>query len=257
MFDLFLAELKRSWVMFKRYPSEAITMLITFTVIFLLLFLGAKYMSGPTAQFGDRLDAIIVGYLLWSLALIGLANMGWALQAEAQTGTLEQVFLSCYSATRVFFIRVVADLLLQFGLILLVMVVILWITGRHLDFSLAVLPPVLAVLLSTWGLGFVLGGLTLLFKRIQNLLQLSQFFLIFLIMIPVENWHGALGLLGDFIPLAPGAGVLRNLMARGIPVGLEQLAIALLNGLAYLGLGILFFQLAERRAKIRGSLGGY
>jgi ABC-2 type transport system permease protein len=70
MHRLFLAEFKRAWIEFKRYPAESVSGVVTFTAVFLGLFLGAKYMAGggATAQFGMRLDAIIVGYLLWTLA---------------------------------------------------------------------------------------------------------------------------------------------------------------------------------------------
>jgi hypothetical protein len=58
---------------------------------------------------------IIVGYVLWTLVLFIMSNVSGTLQREAQTGTLEQLFISPYSASQVFLARAVADLLLQAG----------------------------------------------------------------------------------------------------------------------------------------------
>jgi ABC-2 type transport system permease protein len=66
MLELFLAEFRRSWIQFIRYPVEAIGGIVITTSIFYGLFLSARYIAGPSLQFGDRLDAIVVGYTLWS-----------------------------------------------------------------------------------------------------------------------------------------------------------------------------------------------
>jgi ABC-2 type transport system permease protein len=60
---LLLAELKRSWTMLRRYGAETIGGIVATTVVFYGLFLSAKYVAGEV-QFGDRLDAIVVGYVL-------------------------------------------------------------------------------------------------------------------------------------------------------------------------------------------------
>ncbi len=57
--------------------------------------------------------------------------------------------------------------------------------------------------------------------------------------------------------MAPGAGLLRDLMARGQMLNPVQFTLALLNGLAYLTLGLFLFRRAERETKRRGRLGGY
>ncbi|NEQ25246.1 MAG: ABC transporter permease, partial [Microcoleus sp. SIO2G3] len=43
MFELFLAELRRSWIQFIRYPTEAIGGVVITTSIFYGLFLSARY----------------------------------------------------------------------------------------------------------------------------------------------------------------------------------------------------------------------
>ncbi len=257
MFELFLAELKRSWIQFTRYPTEAIGGVIIITAVFYGLFLSARYIAGPNLQFGDRLDAIIVGYVLWTLVIFIMTDIAGTLQFEAQTGTLEQLFLSPFSAPQVFLIRALAGLMLQLTLILSTLLLIITITRSQLSFPPSLLLPLLTVLLGAYGLAFMMGSLALLLKRVQQLLGIFQFALLFLLTVPTETWTGSLRLLGLLLPMMPGAGLLRNLMARGQMLDPIAFAIALGNGVAYFVLGLFLFHWAERETKRRGGLGGY
>lgn len=257
MFKLFLAELRRGWIQFTRYPAEAIGGIFIITALFYGLFLGAKYVAGPGLQLGDRLDSIIVGYILWTLVTFILFNIAGTLQNEAQTGTLEQLFITPYGAPRVFLTRAIADLFIQLILITTILTIILVLTGRHLSFPPTLLLPLLSVVLGAYGLSFAIGSLALLFKRIQQLLGIFQFALLFVLSVPSEAWTGSLRVFGLFLPMTTGAGLLRDLMARQQPLNPILLGFAILNGACYFGLGLLLFRWAERETKQRGRLSGY
>jgi ABC-2 type transport system permease protein len=257
MLELFLAEFRRSWIQFIRYPAEAIGGVVITTSVFYGLFLSARYIAGPSLQFGDRLDAIIVGYVLWSLVLFVMTDIAGTLQYEAQTGTLEQLFLSPFGAPLVFVMRALASLVLRLALILSILLIIMGLTGSHLEFSLTLFFPLLTVLLGAYGIAFILGSLALLLKQIQQLLAIFQFALLFLMATPTETWTGSLQVVRWLLPMTAGAGLLRDLMARGEALNLTQLSLALLNGVVYFTVGLLIFRFAEREAKRRGMLGGY
>ncbi len=90
-----------------------------------------------------------------------------------------------------------------------------------------------------------------------QLLGIFQFALLFLMTTPLETWTGSLQVIGWLLPMTTGAGLLRDLMARGKALDFGQFSLALLNGIGYLTLGILIFRFAEREAKRRGKLSGY
>lgn len=257
MLELFWAELKRTWTEFIRYPLDSLMGVIFTTLMFYGLLLSARYMAGPSLQFGERLDAIVVGYVLWILVIFAADNIAFTLQIEAQTGTLEQIFLSPFGAVRVFLIRAMASLTLHLVLTLGSLVVVVVLTGRQLSFPLSLFLPLIAVLLGAYGIGFMLGALALLFKRIQQVLGLSQFGLLFLLMIPSETWIGALQSLRFLLPMTLGAGMLRDLMARNQSLNFFECALAAVNGLGYFVVGLLIFRWAESKAKAQGMLGGY
>ncbi|HEY9807456.1 MAG TPA: ABC transporter permease, partial [Candidatus Obscuribacterales bacterium] len=238
MLNLFWAELRRSWIQFIRYPADAIAGILITTLVFYGLFSSARYIAGPSLQFGDRLDSVVVGYVLWTLLIFIMNDIAIGLQSEAQTGTLEQLFLSPFGASRVFLMRAIASLSLRLALTLTVLLIILAITGVRLNFSFSLLLPLSSILLGAYGLSFALGALALLLKRVQQVLGILQFALLFLIATPTETGAGPLTLLSRILPMTTGAGVLREVMAEGRAIDWNKLAIAFVNGAVYLVVGV-------------------
>lgn len=257
MLELFFAELRCSWIQFRRYPIESIAQIIFTTAIFYGLFLGAGYIAGSSFQLGDRLDSIIIGYVLWVLVNFVMANTAGGLQNEAQTGTLEQLFLSRYGAVKVFLMRGLAYLTLEILKIIIILFIIILLTGSSLYFPPLLVLPFISILLGAYGFAFMVGSLALLVKRVQQVLPLLLFPLLFLLTIPTETWTGTPKLLAFFIPMNPGAGLLRDLMARGKGLDFITLTIAFTNGLIYFSIGLFLFRLAEKEAKRKGILSGY
>ncbi len=256
MLDLLWVEFKRSWINLRRYPSEFVGGVIALSLFFLLLYLGARYLAGPGANFGERTEAILAGFLLWTLTLFAYNSLSFGLSEEAQTGTLEQVFLTPYGPIPLLLLRNLAGLGTQLLLIGSVGLVLMWFTGARLSLPPLVFLPIFTVLIGGYGLGFAMASLALLFKRVQQLLGISQFLLIFLLQYPLES-EGWLRTLGYFLPLVPGASLARGMMASNAGLDWATLGLALLNGLAYLALGIALFSQAVHTAKRRGLLFGY
>ncbi|MCY7285568.1 MAG: ABC transporter permease [Cyanobacteria bacterium CAN_BIN43] len=257
MLDLFFAELKRSWIILSRYATETIGGIIATTFVFYGLFLSSRYIAGPGIALGDRLDSVIVGYILWTLMLFIMGDVAGGLQDEARTGTLEQMFLTPYGAARVFVIRAIGSLSIQLTLNVVIVVAIILITGSKLEFPLILVPPFITALLGAYGLAFTVGSLTLVFKQVRQVQSVLQFGLLLLLAAPTETWTGSLRLVGWLMPIAPGAGLLRDVMARGLELDAMRMAIASVNGLFYFTMGVLLFGWAERLTKRQGRLGGY
>lgn len=257
MFELFLAEFRRSWILFRRYFLESLGKIFISTCFFYALFLSASYIGGASFQLGDRLDSIVIGYVLVNLITFVLANIAGRLQYEASTGTLEQLFLSRYGAVKVFLMRAIADLIIELITIISILLIVILLTGSRLNYPLELFLPFIALVLGTYGFAFIMGAISLLFKQVQQILSIVQFSLLFLLITPPETWTGNAKILVQLFPMTSGADLLRDLMARGDSLNLTKLAIAFVNGSVYFCLGLFLFQLAEREAKRRGILTGY
>ncbi|MEL6940858.1 MAG: ABC transporter permease, partial [Cyanobacteria bacterium J06598_1] len=226
--------------------------------LFYGIFLSTQYLAGlATSSLCDRLDTVVIGYIIWSLVLYIVNDIATNLQMEARTGTLEQVFLSPFGAPRVFFARAVASLTLRLILILIVLSIIIAMTGSKIAFPLILLLPLTTLLLGAYGLAFLIGSFALVLKNVQQLLSLFQFFLFFLLAAPTENWTGPARAIVNVMPILPSTGLLRDLMARELPLNWQGWAIALVNGLIYFTLGTSLFRWAEGKAKQQGTLGSY
>lgn len=256
MLELFIAQLKWSWIQYKRYAHEVFGGVLALSLTFYGLFLSVGYIAG-SARFGDRLDAVIVGYTLWSLVIFIMNGINATLQREAQVGTLEQLFISPFNITKILLLRAVSDLFLQLGLITIVLFIIMALTGRWLSFSPALILPLITVILGAYGLAFAIGSLALIFKTVQQIAGILNFSLLFVLTIPTETWSGVQKVLGYLIPMTTGAGLIRDLMARQAGLDWGTLAIAFVNGLVYFAIGITLFRWSERETKRRGRLSGY
>lgn len=257
MFNLFRAEFKRIWIEFIRYPLDQISSIIMITILFYGMFLSVHHIAGPNIQVGSRLDTIIVSYVLWTLVTFIIQGIAFGIQTEAQTGTLEQLFLSPFGTLRVFLVRALVNLSTSLVMILGILLLTMVLTERYLYFPPILIFPLITVLLAAYGLGLIMAALTLLYKRVQQFIGLVQFGLLFLLALPVETWSGQLHALKIMLPMVLGAGVLRDLMARNLSLDLRLICLAFINGIAYLIIGSLVFRWSERRAKHQGILNGY
>lgn len=242
----------------KRYPTEMLSEAVVMLAIFYGLFLGASYMSGRN-MLGTRLDGVIVGYMLWTLVLTAVSNMGYTISTESQNGTLEQVFMSPLGPIRVLLLRNLAALIFNIVFTVVIIFIIMMLTGRHLTLSvLDVIPLVMAVVVAI-GIGYLVASITILFKRVNQLLGLMQFILLFLVMSPFAEIQGTWHFLGIIIPFAPMVGLLQRMMIHNS--GLIEPGMwfgwGILNVVMWLGVGMLVFHFACRKAQAKGILGHY
>lgn len=237
-----------------RYPLELIGGVLGAVIAFTLFFSGVRYLAGP-ALFGERLEALVVSLIAWSLAFSLLSYLASNLAEEALAGLLEQLALTRPGLLGVVLVRAFLSLL-QIGLLVLpVVLAILLTSGARLDFQPLALLPLGTLALGALGLGLVLGGLALIYKRVGQLLGLLQFLVLGLFLVRFEALAWPWNSLGYFLPLTPSVTALRLLLGQGGDPGGSLLLLAGVNALAYLALGIGFFRYALRKTRQQGTLG--
>ncbi|MFN3346305.1 MAG: ABC transporter permease [Candidatus Bipolaricaulaceae bacterium] len=252
----FSAILIRFLLELKRYPLNTLSSLFTLYLVFLLLFAGARYAQGfGISPFGEGLEALVVGYLMWIFALIAYSDLAWGIMREAQQGTLEQLYMCPFGFRFVSISAVLASFLVSFifsGALLLLMMAT---TGKFLRLPLGTLVPLLFLTLAPiYGIGFLTAGLALVFKRVQAFFQILQFAFVPLLFLPGETWWS------KALPLSLGSRLVREAMVEGkglFALAALDLLILLAQAAFYLGLGLAVFSLCERIAKDRGLLAHY
>ena len=248
------AVLYRELLVFVRYPANALGGIVVALFFFGVLFYGGRMVAGRALT--DSIEGIVVGYFLWTLAVGAYSSISDDIGSEVQWGTLERHVMTPFGFAPVALLKGVAKLVRTFLTSVVILGVMLVVTGTSLSLHVPTVTVVAALsVASVLGCGLAAGGITVLYKRIGNWLNLLQFGFIVLISAPAFDlgWTRAL-------PLAHGSALLQRAMVNGVRLWefpAADLAVLVGVGVAYLGLGYLVFQRATRRARRLGVLGDY
>jgi ABC-2 type transport system permease protein len=246
----------RNLINMRRYAFNTISGLVTMYIVFMLLFLGVRGIGGAAIAGGTTLEGLIVSYLLWVLSISAYSDLAWDLNQEAQVGTLEQLYISPIGFNWLNAFNLISGLLLSFVFAGVLLTVMILSTGKTLNLDLAsILPLLITAVLSVYGIGFAMGGLALIFKRIQAFFQIFQFVFVAFLALPLDSFPWA-----QFLPLTMGGHLLRQVMVHGVrlwELPPSSLAVLAFVGIGYLVLGLIIFEWSARIAKRKGLLGHY
>jgi ABC-2 type transport system permease protein len=253
---LLQAFFKKEFILFRRYFLNSMGGIITLYVIFLLVIGGFQGIRALTGVGGDTVEGLVVGYVLWLFMLSTYQNVSHTLRVEAQEGTLEQLYMSSHSLGWVMGAKVAAGFFTNLIVVAILLIAALLTTGVTLNVDLlSLLPLLIGTLLGSVGIGFAIGGVTLILKSIESYTQMVQFLLIALVAAPAGKvlWM-------RLLPCSYGAALIARVMVGGqslLQIGLGNVVAMFLVGMAHLGLGYGIYKVCERQAMIHGTLGHY
>lgn len=246
--------LYREYLIFVRYPANALGGIFISVFFFGVLFYGGQMLDGQALD--ESIEGIIVGYFLWSLSIGAYQSLSNDIQSEVQWGTLERHIMTPFGFAPVALLKGAAKVVRTFITSAVVLVIMLLMTGTTLNLNIVTTLVVATLsIISVLGLGFAVGGITVLYKRISNWLNLLQFSFIILISAPVldQPWM-------RFLPLAHGSAMLQRAMTEGLQLwefSPGELGLLVAVAIGYLVGGYVIFQIATKRARRLGVLGDY
>jgi len=254
--QVFFSILRKEWITTIRYPMNFISSLVSIYLIFFLIFIGYKTVGGGGPNFGQNLESIIVGFFLWTFAIAAYARLSWGLTSESTTGTLEQLYMSPVGFHWISVFIVISDFLISSLLEIPILFLMMLTTGKwlHID-VITLLILFIPTIGSVYGIGFISGGIALVYKRIQSFFQVLQFLFVILIMIPAHETT-----IAKFLPLSFGTYLIHESMTQAVPfyrMNPADLAILYTNFLFYFFLGLWIFTRFEYYARKKGVLGHY
>jgi ABC-2 type transport system permease protein len=253
--------------------SERMQILIELPFYALLIIL-----LGPLLDAGNQ---IATGHVSWSLhsgrtSVLVLAfvpamllyflavKLFWRLLGEIQSGTFEQIYLSPLPSWLVAVAgRLVAALIETLVVVSATYGIVSLFVPLHYAWSATALLPAGLLIVTGVGYALIIGGLTLVWKRIE-LLQEGLLLLVVIFAVSalpvftVPAWFHGVG------RVLPGSSAVASLY--GVLIGHRQvtglwgtggLVWLLVTTAGYLTAGILAFRRCERAAKVRGSLARY
>jgi ABC-2 type transport system permease protein len=253
-YHLAKAVLYREYLIFVRYPANAVGGIVISLFFFGLLFYGGRMIAGQALT--DSIEGIIVGYFLWTLAVGAYSSISNDIGSEVQWGTLERHIMTPFGFAPVALLKGVAKVVRTFLTSALILAVMLVLTDTALQLPIVTITVVaILAICSVLGLGFAAGGVSVLYKRIGSWLNLLQFGFILLISAPAFELGWT-----RYLPLAQGSSMLQRAMIEGTRLWefpLFDLVVLVGVAVGYLLLGYAVFELATRRARRLGVLGDY
>ncbi len=231
----------------KRYLLNLLSSIVIFLIIFLLIAFGFKsFGQGQSLTFKNT----AVGYFVWMAIMINLTDLSWTIMSDMQRGIVEQVFISPFGPLIVYTTYELLALLIELPIAYLMMLLIFSMAGM----SVAVHPSffyfLILAMLQSLGLGYILAGLTLRYKRTQALLNLAQFAVIGLLFIDTNKWIEVL------IPITPYFKAM-TIASQKLAPSWEYFFITTIGTILYITFGALIFSLFSRITLKRGELSMY
>ena len=241
------------------YRFNILTQLVTVAFIFI----GATFFLGGGKFDTKQLPSLFLGYLVWFYARIVILTTSEDLMSEAQSGTLEQMYMSPVPTELLVLGRMLATLISTTIMVLLASISLIWLMRINIPMRWEGLPVLLLTLVGLFGFSLMLGGAALVFKQIEALADLLQNALLFLTgsLLPVSHFPNWLATFTKTLPITQGIIVIRNIMLGGQSLSSAwfdgSLIWLAIHSTLYLCAGWLLFKWCERIAKKQGSLSHY
>lgn len=249
---LALTELRlMGWGM-KRYFFNTGALVLVMYLVFLGMFWGVRAIAGGSVS-GDSLDSMVVGYVLWLMAMMSIQGTGGEVMNESQTGTLEQLYLSPLGADMIFLFRLINGILFNYIFVTIMLFLSMLTTGRMLTVNFPYFYGVLFLsILSLVGISFMLGGIGLIHKRIGSVYGILSFALIGMMLLPVYPFTP-----WALLPFVAGAHAVNSSTVHGTVFPAWWYMYIAANSLFYLFAGLAIFRVFERKAMRLNKMGQY
>ncbi len=254
MIALLVGLSRRNLIELRRYGFDTFFQFAGIFMLFTLLFWGAKGVGGADIRNGDTLPAIVVGFVVLSIVLGSFFTTSQWLTQEATLGTLEQIAISPFGLLRVLIAESIASLWFLALITSAMLVGAEAVSGQWLHIDIVTLAPLIALLLVQMvGLSLVVGGASVVFKRVASLANLMQFVFLALVSLPIEQYPAV-----RYMPIGLANHLIRESTVNKVGLsdmsGGDLLQLVLLAS-AYFAVGVVVFLRCERVARERGLIG--
>lgn len=229
----------------------------------LFIFVGIMFFVGQGNITPEQVTSTILGAVITFYVMESISSMSWELMSEAQAGTLEQMYMSPVPTQLVIIGRYFASMISATIQMLIICTALILLFQVPIQFSWSMIPIFLLTIPSLLGIGYLVGGLTLVFKQIgpvanliQNLMMISNG-----TFLPVAFMPAWMALLVKFLPSTLGIILIRRAVLEDVSlasmVGDGSLLILVLHSIGFFIIGWLGFAFCENIARKQGSLGQY
>lgn len=243
-----------------RYKFNTISEILYLYVLFLAMFLGIRsFGSGfgiSPIDMGSNLEGFIVGFFVWTIIVTAYSNVAYGITSDANRGTLEQLNMSGIKLSTIVIVRSLSNLLANLIISFILLITIIVTTNYKFEIKIfSILLPTFIGIFGILGIGLIFGGLALIFKKVESLMNIIQYFFIAFLMVSPQN-----KILYYLLPFRPAADIVMMSMIKGLSIfdlSIFYYGILIGNSVLYFITGLLVFNKCIYLAKRQGLLGQY
>ncbi len=251
----FILEFKYTLVLKKRYLLNFIAGVINLALFFFFLSKGISSFNSNVPQdvVSDKIQSVMLYFFVYLIVFNGIAVIVDEIADGAKTGLLEQTILCPMGSHVVYIAKSFSASLFNLLISLIMLPVYMYIS--HCWFHIpgwTILSIVLPLWFCSWGVGFIIGSFTIIYKKTNSFFSLVEFLVLSLIIMPFYPFTKF-----SFLPITPQVAMLNKILVSSNNAHLSWYIFIYLHSVIWLFLGITIFKFSERLAKTKGLLGQY
>ena len=238
---------------YTRYKFAFVSDLIIFFIMqtfFLLMNTGQSLESSYGSGY-DGTGLMLIGYFTWMLASACISNCGSEIYREISTGTFYQKINSVLPIQVLVLGKLLSSIVTQcvVAAILVAYAYLFW--GVSIYINAYIIAVIFICLVGMYGIGLLLGGFYIYFKKAGSLTMIIQMALLFTSNILTDN--NPIGSYFRFLPLSQCVDFIRRISV-GMVIGLSELIMYLLSCIVTFAVGYIAVNLFIKKAKKDGVL---
>lgn len=234
-----------------RYKFSVISDIVVFSLL-MIFFLTSRTGTSLSEKYmgADYRTLLLVGYIAWTLSISAISSVGNEISSELSKGTFYRKMHSKYPLVILYLGDLIASFVTQIVVIagLLIIAKVFW--NVSISFSFTIVIALIINLLGMYGIGLIVGGLSVLYKRIGAIVLLIQLGMLFITdTIPISQ---SLLAVTKVIPLTSCNEVIRTCLSNNVDT--YSFVMLLLSSAIWIIIGGIVFYMSIRKAKRRGNL---
>lgn len=212
----------------------------------------------------DYLIFTLLGLAVFSYTLHGIVQLGFLFYREQTRGTLESIFTTPTNPLLWIWGRMTYSLIfttLNFIYVILIGFIFLGLKLPGTNVTIFVIAALTFTIISTYGLGLILGGLCLLYRNpfVVTNVTVTVMFLIAGVIVPIEILPEWIQILSTLLPLTYGLKLVReSISMNALPdTTIKDFGILVTVSITLCLIGLLLFKHLHNMAKKKGVIGQY
>ncbi len=246
--NILIAEMKLQYWDKKKYPIRTIIQVLILAFLIVGFFKGSNIISGNSMK--NLQPSLLIGYVLFICCVPQIISFPGIISGLREIGVLEQIYLSPVKFSKILLSKILHKIISKiiFSIVLLYLIMFLSNSWYHIDLIKFIILLIIS-LISIFGLGMVMAGLELVYRKI---LQINFFIMIIYAYLMTLTAYPINFL--SFIPFIGGAYTINQTIVYNKKLPISWYIFITILSIIYFILGLIIFQFLEKKSKKKNRL---